>query len=391
MILLAFTLPLAAENDYQALHQKGREFYQGNRDPEALDIYNKILEQYPGDTDALLFRGRLLARLSLFEEAEKDLKAVIRNAPDYNDAYYALVSVFYWQEKTDSARIYLERWKFRDAENPDLYILSARVALAERDPTSARKELENAAARGAESTELGPLLLQSNHFPGNFYHQAGMYYEYLLLDRGKSDWQHGQAYYQFNGEGVIIRGEVNVFRRNAQTDMAPLFDAYFTLSDKYYLNTRFQAGVNGVFLPRVDALAELFRTVGTRNEAAISYRLMHFDSLAVHIPSFAWAAYPGKWYLRDKLSMIINRGISWQNQLTLRYFLGDADNYLQLMHVLGTDFNVLNNEWLQSMSFALSYSRTLTEDIPLLAVLSWTRDEDGTNRIGGSLGLSYRW
>ncbi|MDD4960778.1 MAG: hypothetical protein PHX07_00920, partial [Candidatus Marinimicrobia bacterium] len=101
--------------------------------------------------------------------------------------------------------------------------------------------------------------------------------------------------------------------------------------------------------------------------------------------------YPGKWYLRDKLSMIINRGISWQNQLTLRYFLGDADNYLQLMHVLGTDFNVLNNEWLQSMSFALSYSRTLTEDIPLLAVLSWTRDEDGTNRIGGSLGLSYRW
>jgi hypothetical protein len=99
--------------------------------------------------------------------------------------------------------------------------------------------------------------------------------------------------------------------------------------------------------------------------------------------------YPGKWYVREKLSMVINNGISWQNQITIRYFLSDADTYVQLMNVLGTDF--INNAWMNSISFALSGSYALNEHWVLGAVASWTRDENNLNRLGGSVGVAYRW
>ena len=157
------------------------------------------------------------------------------------------------------------------------------------------------------------------------------------------------------------------------------------------MNTRFQTGLSGIFMPVADVTAEIFQAVGTRYEPAVGYRLMYYDSTAAHIPSIAWAMYPGKWYLRDKVSLIINDGLNWQNQFTLRYFINDVDTYIQLMNVVGTDFNVYNNEWMQSVAFALSGSLALNKNILLSAVLSWTKDEFLLNRLGGSLGFAYRW
>ncbi|MCK4530036.1 MAG: hypothetical protein KAU44_02580, partial [Candidatus Marinimicrobia bacterium] len=76
---------------------------------------------------------------------------------------------------------------------------------------------------------------------------------------------------------------------------------------------------------------------------------------------------------------------------TVRYFFDDVDTYIQLMNVVGTDFNVYNNEWMQSVAFALSGSLALNKNMLLSAVLSWTRDEFQLNRLGGSLGFAYRW
>ncbi len=119
---------------------------------------------------------------------------------------------------------------------------------------------------------------------------------------------------------------------------------------------------------------------------------MYYDSLAVHLPSLAWAVYPGNWYLRDKVSMIVHEAVSWQNQLTVRYYFKNADHYVQLMNVLGTDLNVLNNAWMQSIAFALGGSYCLTDHILLTADLSWTRlPADALQRFGGSAGLIYRW
>ena len=72
---------------------------------------------------------------------------------------------------------------------------------------------------------------------------------------------------------------------------------------------------------------------------------MNYDSTTAYLPSIAWATYPGRFYIRDKISMILRGNINWQNQFTIRYFINDLDTYVQFMNVIGIDFNVFDNTW----------------------------------------------
>ncbi|MCF7833616.1 MAG: YaiO family outer membrane beta-barrel protein [Candidatus Marinimicrobia bacterium] len=388
-VLIIFSFLSAQNSDYETLHEKGRELYQKGDPSEALEVYQEILNLYPDDVDALLFRGRLFARLEMYDLAEAELIHTLELAPDYLDAYYALASVYYWSGQLDKAKVVLTDWLMRDLENPDAYLLSARVAIAGMNYPAARTFLEQAGEYGADMEIIGELLSRLNTPVKSTKWESGIGYEYLAVDGGRPDWQHLRAFITHDFDKILITAELSRYNRNNTADHAIVLDSYYGLWDKAYMNTRLQAGLNWEFLPRFDITAEVFQAVGTRHEAAAGYRMMHYGDTTAHIPSFAWALYPGKWYLREKLSMIVNNGISWQNQLTARYFLDDADTYIQLMNVWGTDFQ--NNTWVNSLSFALSGSYALNEHWILSLVASWTRDEYNLNRIGGSAGVAYRW
>ena len=388
-LLILCVTALASEPNYEELHEKGRYLYQNGDPSEALEVYQQILNYYPDDVDALLFRGRLFARLKLYELAEAELVQTLKLAPDYLDAYYALASVYYWSGQLDKAKIVLTDWLIKDTKNPDAYILSARVAIAGRAYAAARTFIDQASDFGADHQILNEILTWLNQKKKIHKWETGINYEYLAVDQSRPDWQMAGVYISHDFEKILINLEVNRYLRNNSIDHAVLIDTYYKLWKNAYMNTRIQAGLNWVFLPRVDLTTEIFQAVGTRHESAIGYRMMHYGAVTAHIPSIAWAMYPGNWYLREKLSMIINSGISWQNQLTFRYFLGDVDTYIQLMNVIGTDF--INNVWLNSLSFALMGSYAINEHWILTAVASWTRDEFDLNRIGGSAGVAFRW
>jgi len=391
IIITIFTLLSAAGADYDALHEKGRILYQTGSAQEALEVYQEILNNFPDDVDALLFRGRLFARLELYDLAEAELLHTLELAPNYLDAYYALASVYYWSGKLEDAARILTLWIQMDLENPDAYLLSARVAIAGRKYAAARTFLELAENYNTDPDVIEELLSLINTPRSTTKWAAGIRYEYLAVDQSRPDWQQMQAFLTHDFDKLLITAEFNRYIRNDTSDHTIVLDTYYKLWKKAYMNTRFQAGLSGIFMPVADVTAEIFQAVGTRYEPAVGYRLMYYDSTAVHIPAIAWAMYPGKWYLRDKVSLIINDGLNWQNQFTLRYFINDVDTYIQLMNVVGTDFNVYNNEWMQSVAFALSGSLALNKNILLSAVLSWTKDEFLLNRLGGSLGFAYRW
>ncbi|MCF7832700.1 MAG: YaiO family outer membrane beta-barrel protein [Candidatus Marinimicrobia bacterium] len=391
IIMSIITILSATTVDYEALHEKGRILYQTGSPQEALEVYQEILNYFPDDVDALLFRGRLFARLELYDLAEAELIHTLELAPDYLDAYYALASVYYWSGKLEDAARILTLWIEKDMENPDAFILSARVAIAGRKYAAARTFLELAGYYHADPDDIERLLHLINTPRLTTKWAAGISYEYLIVDQARPDWQQMQAFLTHDFNKILVTAEFKSYLRNNSIDNTIALDTYYKLWKKAYMNTRLQVGLNGTFMPVADVTVEVFQAIGTRHESAIGYRLMHYDSTAAHIPSVAWAIYPGKWYLRDKVSLIVNNGLNWQNQFTARFYFNDVDTYIQLMNVVGTDFDVFNNEWMQSVAFALSGSFALNENILLSSVLSWTRDEFLMNRLGGSVGFTYRW
>ena len=390
VLLLALCMTaLAVEPNYEDLHKKGRDLYINGDPSEALEVYQQILNHYPDDVDALLYRGRLFARLELYDLAESELLHTLELAPDYLDAYFALASVYYWSGQLDKAWPVLTDWLSKDVENADAYLLSARVAIADRNYPAARTFLEQALSYGVDQKTIEHLFLFLNTHKKTKKWETGIKYEYLTVDQGRPDWQMAGAHLSHDFKKIFINLELNRYLRNGSIDNAIVLDSYYNLWEKAYMNTRIQTGLNWVFMPRFDLTTEIFQAVGTRHEPSVGYRMMHYGAVTAHIPSLSWAMYPGKWYLREKLSMIVNSGISWQNQLTARYFLTDVDTYIQLMNVWGTDF--VNNIWMNSLSFALSGSFAINEHWVLSAVASWTRDEFNLNRLGGSAGIAYRW
>lgn len=388
-------MAVALAQDYETLHEQGRILYQTGDPAEALEVYQEILNRYPDDVDALLFRGRLFARLEMYDLAEAELLHTLELAPDYLDAYYALASVYYWSGQLDKARSILTEWIKKDLENTDAYLLSARVAIAGRNYAAARTFLEQALSFGTDEKTIEDLLTLLNTPKKNSTWEAGVNYEYLVVDQANANWQMTGAHVSCDFNKILINLELNRYHRFNSYDHTIVLDSYYKLWKKAYMNTRIQAGLNWVFMPRVDVTAEIFQAVGTRQEPALGYRLMHYGTVTAHIPSIAWAMYPGKWYLREKLSMIVNSGISWQNQLTARYFIGDVDTYIQLMNVIGTDLFIgtdpLHTNLVNSLSFALSGSFAVNDYMILSAVASWTKDEIGVSRLGGSAGLAFRW
>ncbi|MBN2780540.1 MAG: tetratricopeptide repeat protein, partial [Candidatus Marinimicrobia bacterium] len=109
---------LSTAGDYELLHEQGKSLYRSGDDAAALEVYRQILDQYPDDADALLFRGRLYAREGQYDLAEKDLLRVIGTVPAYLDAYEALATVYFWDRNLESARNILTQWIQRDMENP---------------------------------------------------------------------------------------------------------------------------------------------------------------------------------------------------------------------------------------------------------------------------------
>lgn len=390
IFLATFTL-LSAASDYAQQFENGKKLYYDGNQEAALQVFQQIINKHPEDVDALLLRGRIFAQLGYYEIAIGDFKYVINLTPDYLDAYNALATTYYWSGDYDNAKIAISDWLAHDPENPDAYLLAAKVAIARYDFSVARTYLELAEKYGSFPDETEELLKSINMPKREKNWAAGASFEYLDVDQGRPNWSQLHLFVTHEFDDVLATAEINRYGRNDLIDHTLVLNTFYDVWERAYMNARLQLGLNGNFMPVIDITTEIFQAIGVRHEPAIGFRIMNYDSTTAYLPSIAWAAYPGRFYIRDKVSMILRGSVNWQNQLTIRYFINDLDTYVQFMNVIGTDFNVFDNTWVFSRSFAFSGSWAIDDNFLLTGVLSWTRDENNLTRVGPSIGLAYRW
>lgn len=391
IILMSVSAYAQDISPYDSLHAEGKRLFRADQPQEALTVYERILLTHPDDVDALLFRGRLYAIFQRYNESERDLKRVLRAAPEYYDAYYGLVSMFYWKGDLERANLFLNTWMIEDAENPEVYVLAARIEIAQRHFMNARQYLDKAHTLGADKSVLDNLLRAINRPRQEKLWSAGINYRYEIVDSQRGDWKIAGANIIHEFEEVTAVMSYDLHVRDTLVDHAATADVYINLWEKAYLNTRFQMSLTTQFLPIADVTLELFQGMGTRSEPSIGYRLMHFSNLDVHIPSLALGYYPGNWYVRDKVSLIISDDLSWQNIASARYFIDDVDTYIELLNSLGTEFNPVSQQAVRSIAFSLRGSFKFNEQWLGNAIVSWTRDEFDIQRYALGLGLVYRW
>jgi len=92
---------------------------------EAAFAFEVLEKQQPGQTDALLYRGRCLANLRQFKDAGEALQAYIASHPHSDDAVYLLAYVLFREDKPkESLQWFTDAAKLRTPTSDDLKIVS---------------------------------------------------------------------------------------------------------------------------------------------------------------------------------------------------------------------------------------------------------------------------
>ncbi len=110
----------------------------------ALQTVNRRLAEAPGDMEARGWRGRLLAWLGRWSQAETDYRAVLQQHPQDVDILVGLADVLAWQQQFAEALAALDRARQADATRADVHVRRGRALRSLERRKEARAAFERA-------------------------------------------------------------------------------------------------------------------------------------------------------------------------------------------------------------------------------------------------------
>ncbi len=211
-----------------------------------------------------------------------------------------------------------------------------------------------------------------------------------------SDWVRWGAGLErrFDGGALLVEGFRS--RRFGEWDAGAVGEAYVELGSRTYLHARGQVVPDALALPTSDVRLELFQGVGDGWEVSASGRRMAVRSEDIWVYGASTAKYLGSWYLRGRADVSSSTGGE------ALYVTGAARRYLTGVEGLvelsaGTGREVADVaagpvvDLRDGSSVALRLEAFPRHALGLGAGVSWATLDGVPDRIGGRLGLIYRW
>lgn len=336
------SVAMAQEAEPDALTVQLREVQQmatsGQR-PQALERYTALLAEHPGNGDLLLARGRTYAWDGQYAAAEADLQTVVRNSPDYADAWSALGDMYRWSDRPQQAADAYGRWVALQPQDPAARIARGRALRDAGQRAAAREDFDAAAGLGADPAEVASLqqsLLPRMANPdvtnvAGYRWGASAGWDHTRFSGGRESWNDAdlslRRYFERGSLGLeMLRAD-----HFGSSDIAWALDGYAPLWSRAYANLRYQQGPSSGVLPKQAWRAEVFQGVGDGWELSASVDHLRFSG-DTEFYGVGVGRYVGNWYGRYKLQHVPGVGNgSWSHRVMLRnYYKGDADDYLEV-------------------------------------------------------------
>ncbi len=370
----------------------------------ALAAYNSLLARSPGNVDVLLGRGIVLSRLERWQEAEADLAAAAKAAPDYADVWFALGNLWQWQDRHAQAADAYGRAAALRPQDGATRMAQARALRAAGQPDAARAALEQARAAGADTAEVDAAL-RAMQPPRPGKPEAAIASGYTWSTGITGSWQdvgdgplwHDQTLsarrYFKNGS---IGFEALRAHRFEQSGRAWAIDAYTGLWNGAYANLRYQRARGARLFPANSGRVEIYQSLGGGWEASLSDDVLGFDS-RVNIYGVGLGKYAGNFYVQLRHQNIVSEGShsSGDRLLARWYYRGDGDSYLEATANRGRSDDPLSltGGRARSGGGGLTWVHYLSRDWGGKIGASYARSggADGERERGVSIGLYRRW
>ncbi|MDH3381671.1 MAG: sulfatase-like hydrolase/transferase [Flavobacteriaceae bacterium] len=104
-----------------------RDMAHNGKREEARLICNYILNEFPNHSDVSILKGRILAWDGKYEEAEPEFLKVIKKDPYYDDAYLALLDLYWWSEQEVKSLNLIKKDVLVNITNPEISFKLAKA------------------------------------------------------------------------------------------------------------------------------------------------------------------------------------------------------------------------------------------------------------------------
>lgn len=307
--------------------------FAGHRE-EAQALCRTVLVRSPSYSDARILLGRIHAWEGRRAEARTEFLRVIAENPTYKDAQIALLDVELWDDKYEQALELSNMGLKANPSDEDFLLRKARALKALGRHEEAQLVLMN--LEDINPSNLEAASLRQGITESSILNSAGANYASDLFS-DDYDPMHA-AYVQLSRRtafGSLI-ARMNFARRFKTQGMQTEIDMYPRLGDGVYAYLNYGFSASDLF-PRHRAGAELYTKLPGSTEGSVGLRHLYFGpSSSVTIYTGSFGLYFGNYWVSFRPYLIPNdAGVSKSASITLRRYIGEAENFLSLRAGIG--------------------------------------------------------
>lgn len=317
------------------LFEKAREqAFNGNRELSR-EMLSFILQNSPDYHDVRILLGRTYAWDGKYEDARKELQAVLSRWPENLDAFNALTDCEMWSEQFYAALEVADRGLKIFPNDEDLLYKRASILNNLKKQEEAVITL-NKLLTINPSHEKGNSLLKAIEIAGMKY-TAGVSYSVDLFDRTFDPAHYGALQLgRTNSWGSsIVR--LNWAHRFETDGWQPEIDLYPRIANGIYAYLNYGYSDTDLF-PEHRIGGEIFTKLPASFEASAGMRYLYFDGdtkVNIYTGSIGWYVKDYWLSLRPFIIPDEETGTSVSASLSVRKFFSDADTYFGLSGGLG--------------------------------------------------------
>lgn len=312
---------------------------------EAIELTQKILEAYPGYTDARILMARSYAWQKDYPAARETVQPVLGSDPKNYEANSALVDFYLWDDNLKSALNQVNEALSFFPDDVPLLTKKARIQTADSDFKAARQTLGTLEALDPELEDLEQLkkaagadyqhIIRLEHYFDTFDDPYKRRWHMSSLGYGRRT-TFGDFYAKVYWGDMVESGE-SLFSDQVSTQYALEF--YPKIDERNYMFLNY-AWSGDDYFPQNRFGIEYWHVFKYEIEASLGYRFMNFpqlgaDDLNIHIYTGSLAKYLGKFWFSFRPYFIYDgTDTSSRYMLSARNYLKKDESYLEL--VLGT-------------------------------------------------------
>jgi len=364
--------------------------------PEAIALMKKALAKSPDYLELGVFLGRLYTFTDSISKARISFEEVLMKEPGHEEASFAYGNLEYWNENSEKALVVVNNGIAQHPKSQQLGILKAKILKDLERYDEARATLDILLKDDPKLTEARSMISSIN--TASAKNDIGASYEFVYFDKRFDDpWHLASIDYGRQTKFGSVAARVNYANR-FRTDGAQFeIDAYPRISDLFYAYV--SGGISskdGIF-PRYRAGFSLYANLPKSFEADAGFRFLAFNESTWIYTLAIGKYYKNYWFnLRTYLTPSVS-AVSHSYALTVRYYIGGADDFLSLKIGTGISpddssnsvlFDPDNIYKLKSSNIVLGYRKLFWDTNVMLFSASLENQEYARDTRGNQFSLS---